>query len=152
MRSLPIIVSARSTYQPTGQDVKPANSLAAVQFAVFGARSDAPCSVRFMPSLAKILQIISWQIFISGVDTKCSLKWMDIVHPLSQSNVREPGENPGRLRHCNGYKFPRATAPLQACMSGGGKAGRRFEAEVRISVWLCSSAPEFGALLRQREG
>ena len=24
----------------------------------------------------------------------------------SQSNVREPGVNPGRLRHCNGYKFP----------------------------------------------
>jgi hypothetical protein len=23
----------------------------------------------------------------------------------SQSNVREPGVNPGRLRHCNGYKF-----------------------------------------------
>jgi hypothetical protein len=24
----------------------------------------------------------------------------------SQSNVREPGVNPGRLRHCNGYKLP----------------------------------------------
>jgi hypothetical protein len=24
----------------------------------------------------------------------------------SQSNVWEPGENPGRLRHCNGYKLP----------------------------------------------
>jgi hypothetical protein len=25
--------------------------------------------------------------------------------PTMQSNVREPGVNPGRLRHCNGYKF-----------------------------------------------
>ena len=25
--------------------------------------------------------------------------------PLMQSNVREPGANPGRLRHCDGYKF-----------------------------------------------
>ena len=27
------------------------------------------------------------------------------MHPSGQSNAREPGENPGRLRHCNGYKF-----------------------------------------------
>jgi hypothetical protein len=27
------------------------------------------------------------------------------IPPTSQSNVREPGVNPGRLRHCNGYKF-----------------------------------------------
>jgi hypothetical protein len=26
--------------------------------------------------------------------------------PKTQSNVREPGVNPGRLRHCNGYKLP----------------------------------------------
>ena len=47
---------------------------------------------------------------------------------LSQSNVREPGVNPGRLRHCNGYKFP---MPLIRKI---GKAGVRFEAEVRIPV------------------
>jgi len=28
------------------------------------------------------------------------------VSAKSQSNVWEPGENPGRLRHCNGYKLP----------------------------------------------
>ena len=48
----------------------------------------------------------------------------------SQSNVREPGVNPGRLRHCNGYKLPMPLVPL----CGTGKAGVRFEAEVRIPV------------------
>jgi len=71
--------------------------------------------------IQKILQIISWQFFSSGVETNCSLKWMDVVHPPSQSSVREPGGNPGRLRHCNGYKFPKPL-PRHACMSGGGKA------------------------------
>src|ERR1700688_2152332 len=47
----------------------------------------------------------SWQNFVLGVETNCSLKWMNVVHPSSQSNVRESGENPERLRHCNGYKF-----------------------------------------------
>jgi len=68
-----------------------------------------------------------------GVETDCSLKRMNVVHPSLQSNVWEPGENPGRLRHCNGYKFPKVP-PKRI-----GKAGRRFEAEVRIPVWLCSS-------------
>jgi hypothetical protein len=53
-----------------------------------------------------------------GVETDCSLKRMNVVHPSSQSNVWEPGENPGRLRHCNGYKFPRATEANRE----GGKA------------------------------
>jgi hypothetical protein len=44
---------------------------------------------------------------------------------LMQSNVREPGENPGRLRHCNGYKF-------QCHRKREG--GIRSEAEVRIPV------------------
>jgi hypothetical protein len=30
----------------------------------------------------------------------------NIFRQISQSNVREPGVNPGRLRHCNGYKLP----------------------------------------------
>jgi hypothetical protein len=46
---------------------------------------------------------------------------------LSQSNVWEPGVNPGRLRHCNGYKLPMPPTKV-------GKAGVRFEAEVRIPV------------------
>ena len=49
---------------------------------------------------------------------------------LSQSDVWEPGEIPGRLRHCNGYKFPMPLVPL----CGIGKVGVRFEAEVRIPV------------------
>jgi hypothetical protein len=35
-----------------------------------------------------------------------SLKPAEKFPPKSQSNVWEPGENPGRLRHCNGYKLP----------------------------------------------
>jgi len=50
--------------------------------------------------------------------------------PPSQSNVRESGENPERLRHCNGYKF-------QCHRKREG--GMRLEAEARIPVWLCSS-------------
>jgi hypothetical protein len=45
--------------------------------------------------------------------------------------------NPGRLRHCDGYKFPMPLVPF-----GTGKAGVRFEAQVRIPVWLCSSDSE----------
>ena len=33
----------------------------------------------------------------------CSLKAAEKFPPPLQSNVREPGVNPGRLRHCNGY-------------------------------------------------
>ena len=65
---------------------------------------------------------------------------MNVVHPSSQSNVREPGENPGRLRHCNGYKFPK---PL--FRSAEWEGGMRFEAGVRIPVWLCSSRSLIGA-------
>jgi hypothetical protein len=42
-------------------------------------------------------------------------------------NVWEPGENPGRLRHCNGYKF-------QVHWSQDREGGIRLEAEVRIPV------------------
>jgi hypothetical protein len=48
-----------------------------------------------------------------------------VFPPPSQSNVWEPGVNPGRLRHCNGYKF-------QSHRQREG--GMRFEAKVRIPV------------------
>jgi len=48
-----------------------------------------------------------------------------VISPLMQSNVRESGESPERLRHCNGYKF-------QCHRKREG--GMRFEAEVRIPV------------------
>ena len=44
------------------------------------------------------------------------------------SNVREPGENPGRLRHCDGYKFQ------CHCVFYMREGGMRFEAQVRIPV------------------
>jgi hypothetical protein len=49
----------------------------------------------------------------------------EVVPPAMQSNVWEPGENPGRLRHCNGYKFQNHRQR---------EGGMRFEAKVRIPV------------------
>jgi hypothetical protein len=39
-----------------------------------------------------------------GVERRRSLIRRKFPPPM-RSNVREPGEIPGRLRHCNGYKF-----------------------------------------------
>jgi hypothetical protein len=50
------------------------------------------------------------------------------VRTITQSNGREPGVNPGRLRHCNGYEFPKTTGRK------AGKEGIRYEAGVRIPV------------------
>lgn len=65
----------------------------------------------------------------------------------SQSNVREPGVNPGRLRHCNGYKF-------QVHWSKDREGGTRLEAGVRIPIGLFSSVPDvpghFSAKRRMR--
>ena len=47
------------------------------------------------------------EFFQFSVKQNRSLKPAEKFPPSSQSNVREPGVNPGRLRHCNGYKFPR---------------------------------------------
>jgi hypothetical protein len=59
----------------------------------------------------------------------------EIKFRSSQSNVWEPGVNPGRLRHCNGYKF-------QVHWSKDREGGMRFEAQVRIPVGLRSSASD----------
>src|ERR1700722_12629059 len=48
------------------------------------------------------------------------------------SNVREPRENRGRLRHCNGLQTPIATGIRR-------EGGSEVKPEVRISVCLCSS-------------
>src|SRR5208283_1760965 len=66
--------------------------------------------------------------YLFGVETDCSLKRMNVVHPSSQSNVWEPGENPGRLRHCNGYKFPKCHRSESGRREGGlrPKSGYRF--------------------------
>ena len=83
--------------------------------------------------------------FVLGVETDCSLKWMNIVHPSSQSNVREPGVNPGRLRHCNGYNFP---GPLPRSAAAGRregglrpKSGYRFGCARRAPTFLGATSP-----------
>jgi hypothetical protein len=56
----------------------------------------------------KILAISPWQLFRAGVRTGRSLKESRACGIQSQSNVREPGENPGRLRHCQEIQTPTA--------------------------------------------
>jgi hypothetical protein len=52
----------------------------------------------------------------------CSLKWRTYVRFVSQSNVREPRENRGRLRHCNGLQTPNATSRIRPGRRERGKA------------------------------
>ena len=65
-----------------------------------------------------------------------------------QFNVREPRENRGRLRHCNGLQTPTATGRKI------GKAGARFEARSQDTglIALVMAPLARGRLLRQREG
>ena len=44
----------------------------------------------------------------------------------TQPGVREPRENRGRLRHCNGLQTPTGHCSAHAFMRGGGKAGARL--------------------------
>ena len=52
------------------------------------------------------------------------------VRTVTQANVREPRENRGRLRHCNGLQTPTATdrSPLDR------EGGSEVRPEVRIPV------------------
>ena len=56
----------------------------------------------------------------------------------SQSNVREPGENPGRLRHCMEIRIPTAKSRLSHWSKD--REGRsEVRLQVRIPVEMCSS-------------
>jgi hypothetical protein len=61
-----------------------------------------------------------------------------------QSNVREPGVNPGRLRHCNGYKFQCHREIGKAEGGSKPKSGYRFDLR---SSW----SKKFGQLLRKEK-
>ena len=61
-----------------------------------------------------------------SVELSLFFETAEVIPPISQSNVWEPGENPGRLRHCNGYN--------SQCHCPGREGGKRLEAEVRIPV------------------
>ena len=65
---------------------------------------------------------------------------------------RESGENPERLRHCNGLQTPNSHCVIHVDVNAG-KAGARFRPEVRIPVWLRSSWPFIlsGQLLRKEK-
>jgi len=52
---------------------------------------------------------------------------------------RESGENPERLRHCNGIQTPSSHCIAHHLNERGGKAGARLKPEVRIPVWMRSS-------------
>ena len=67
--------------------------------------------------------IFSWQPSSLRVTTSRSLKPMDSRPSPTQPCVRERGENPRRLRHCNGLQTPIATVHTD------GKAGARSSPE-----------------------
>jgi len=48
-------------------------------------------------------KIFCLEIFLFSVELSPFFETAEVIPPISQSNVWEPGENPGRLRHCNGY-------------------------------------------------
>src|ERR1700689_3527434 len=55
------------------------------------------------PPASFVQKDFAWKRIPSGVQQIRSLKAAEKFPPPLQSNVREPGVNPGRLRHCNGY-------------------------------------------------
>ncbi len=57
---------------------------------------------------------------------------------VSQLNAGNPGENPGRLRHCESYKL--LGKPLVERL---GRPERGLKLQVRIPVQLCLSVPFF---------
>ena len=63
----------------------------------------------------------------------------------SHSNVWEPGENPGRLRHCNGYKF-------QVHWSKTGKAERGLKPKSGYRLDCARQPRTFRGTSPQREG
>lgn len=58
--------------------------------------------------------------------------------------AREPGEIPGRLRHCNGIQSPNAT-------SDAGKAGVRFEARSQDTGLFALVRPARAGLFSDKE-
>src|SRR5882672_4816368 len=75
---------------------------------------------------------------------------MDHSPSPPQPGVREPRENRGRLRHCNGLQTPTGHCP--ALNKRRREGGSEVTSEVRISVWLCSSwLPKRSQLLRQEK-
>jgi len=68
---------------------------------------------------------------------------------MLQLNDREPRENRGRLRHCNGIQTPTATEPE----IGIGKAGARLNPKSGYRFSRARRGCHLGSqLLRQREG
>ena len=67
----------------------------------------------------------------------------------SQPGVREPRENRGRLRHCNGLQTPTATGNAEAA----GKAGARSKARSQDNgLAVLVEVPQCGATSPSREG
>jgi hypothetical protein len=50
-----------------------------------------------------------------------------LVRSITQTNVREPRENRGRLRHCNGLQTPTATGRSPLDREGGSEVQARSQ-------------------------
>lgn len=88
----------------------------------------------------------TWQASAIGLPTPRSLK-VRRASVRQRSNVREPRERRGRLRHCIGLQTPKATG------REAGKAGARHEARSQDTGWIALVRPrESAATSPQREG
>jgi hypothetical protein len=71
---------------------------------------DAQPKKVFCVSVPLWLKFFSWQIQVAALRTRRSLilggSFVSVRPFCSQSNVRKPRENRGRLRHCNGLQTP----------------------------------------------
>jgi hypothetical protein len=82
-------------------------------------------------------ELFAWHADRPVLGRECSLKCANTRSHPKQSNVREPRENRGRLRHCNGLQTPISHYPASA----GREGGSEVRPEVRIPVCLRSSGP-----------
>src|ERR1043166_1966955 len=62
----------------------------------------------------KFSRVCSWQFAGGGVTRNRSLKRAGRCPPVVAVKSREPRENRGRLRHCNGLRVPRSHCPLRS--------------------------------------
>src|ERR1051325_4546219 len=78
------------------------------------------------------LQKSAWQRLLLRVTPSRSLKASRECGTSSQLNVREPGENPGRLRHCMEIQTP--IAMRLHCGPSHWSKDREGRSEVRLQV------------------
>ena len=75
---------------------------------------------QLVPEASLFFEILPWQNLPQGVGTEAFFETDGLLfHLVSQPSVREPRENRGRLRHCNGLQTPIATGSAKRSREGG---------------------------------